>query len=567
MSAEEELRELRVRVEALERRLGMYAEPVRAPEQPPVVFAPAPQIAPPAEPPPTPSPTTTEHLETRIGAHWLNRIGIAAVLTGAAFFLKYAFENNWIGPAMRVSIGIACGIGVIVMAEVMRKRGHDVFAHSLDVIGAGILYLSIWAASQIYALLPDGAAFGSMVVVTAGVVALAIRHRSQFLAAVAFTGGFMTPILLASRGDHEIALFAYVALLDAAALVLVVLFPWLRALAVAFLGTLFLYVAWAAQHYEPAVMHRTIGFATLFFVLFAVVPLLRRWDEEPASQLVLALPLVNAIVYFAQLSHMLHREPETLAWYAVGLAAFSLALAAALAVRRDREDLAAAHIALAIGFVTIAIPLALNERWITLGWLAESAALIALAPRLTQARARVFHVLAGITLTLGVLRLLFIDHFVPERLLLNSRTLAYAIAISVFALVARTRDTALAKFAMLCGNALALIELTLEASDFFNHWQGRSVAAHSLARDFTWSALWMIYGAALMTFGFRRHSSFLRWLALALIGFTACKVFLYDMNELERVYRILSFIALGVLLLAISLAYQRKWISLDAPDA
>ena len=74
----------------------------------------------------------------------------------------------------------------------------------------------------------------------------------------------------------------------------------------------------------------------------------------------------------------------------------------------------------------------------------------------------------------------------------------------------------------------------------------------------------MLYGAGLMIVGFRRGASCLRWLALALLGITVLKVFLYDLSELERVYRILSFIGLGVLLLAISFAYQKKWISL--PD-
>src|SRR4029077_10688475 len=37
-------------------------------------------------------------LESRIGSHWLNRIGIAAVLIGVSYFLKFAFDNNWIGP-------------------------------------------------------------------------------------------------------------------------------------------------------------------------------------------------------------------------------------------------------------------------------------------------------------------------------------------------------------------------------------------------------------------------------------------------------------------------------------
>src|SRR5436853_362869 len=66
-----------------------------------------------------------------------------------------------------------------------------------------------------------------------------------------------------------------------------------------------------------------------------------------------------------------------------------------------------------------------------------------------------------------------------------------------------------------------------------------------IARDFGWSALWMLYGGGLMAAGFARRKPFLRWLALILIGITIGKVFLYDMSELERIYRIASFLALG----------------------
>ncbi|HEY8133755.1 MAG TPA: DUF2339 domain-containing protein, partial [Thermoanaerobaculia bacterium] len=86
---------------------------------------------------------------------------------------------------------------------------------------------------------------------------------------------------------------------------------------------------------------------------------------------------------------------------------------------------------------------------------------------------------------------------------------------------------------------------------------------------FTWSALWMLYGAALMIVGFRRRNAFLRWLALILIGLTVAKVFLYDLSALVRIYRVLSFLALGVLLLAISFVYQKKWITIpeDEPSS
>jgi uncharacterized membrane protein len=390
--------------------------------------------------------------------------------------------------------------------------------------------------------------------VTAIVVGLALRHRSQFLAGVALTGGFMTPILLSTGGDHETALFTYVALLDLAAVVLLVIHPWLRALAVAFVGTFVLYIGWAADYYADAVMTRTIGFATLFFLLFAIVPLLRRWDIDPESQGLLVLPFANALVYFGELTRMIGAAPEQLAWYAIALAALFLLIAGAMRLRGvGREDLAAAHLALALGFITLAIPLKLNERWITIGWLAESAALLVIAPRLSYARARVFRILGTIALVGGIFRLLVIDRFAPQVVLLNWRALTYAMAIATLAAIAHRQRDALWQLAVTAGNALAVIGLTLEAN-----------RVHAdIARNFTRSAIWMAYGAALMIAGFRRHVAFLRWLALLLIGITVAKVFLFDINALERIYRIVAFIALGVLLLAISFAYQKKWITLE----
>jgi uncharacterized membrane protein len=75
----------------------------------------------------------------------------------------------------------------------------------------------------------------------------------------------------------------------------------------------------------------------------------------------------------------------------------------------------------------------------------------------------------------------------------------------------------------------------------------------------------MLYGAALLAAGFWRRSGFLRWQALLLLLFTICKTFLYDMRNLSQGYRVVSFLGLGALLLAISFAYQKDWLNLRKP--
>jgi uncharacterized membrane protein len=65
-----------------------------------------------------------------------------------------------------------------------------------------------------------------------------------------------------------------------------------------------------------------------------------------------------------------------------------------------------------------------------------------------------------------------------------------------------------------------------------------------------------------MAVGFLRRSAFLRWQALLLLMLSIGKVFLFDVSHLSEGYRVASFLGLGVLLLAVSLAYQRDWLAL-----
>lgn len=83
--------------------------------------------------------------------------------------------------------------------------------------------------------------------------------------------------------------------------------------------------------------------------------------------------------------------------------------------------------------------------------------------------------------------------------------------------------------------------------------------AQAEARLETWvfSAVWALYGLAVMILGVRRHEIALRWTGLALLLLTTAKVFLFDMARLDGVIRAASFLALGVLLIAGALAARR----------
>ena len=254
-----------------------------------------------------------------------------------------------------------------------------------------------------------------------------------------------------------------------------------------------------------------------------------------------------------------------------------------LFVRRFAETdkpriIAFLHIAIAIAFITIAIPLKLNTHWITIGWLIESAALLWVGVR---AKAIFLRYLATAALVLGVFRLLVLDNFLTQTLIFNSRFVSYLIAIAIMGGIVywgkspdAEKENRLVRIAGIALNLLALVALTLEAADFFSRQMSaqrvietNAYRQFQLAQDFSYSAIWLVYGAVLMVLGFRRRSEFLRWQALVLMAVTILKVFIYDVHALDSVYRVLSFIALGVILMGISFIYQRDLLKLSPRSA
>ena len=595
---------LTARLYHVEQRLGLDSDPAR--EAPGLVreTAPAPpyRLAPPSppaaralEPIPIAPPAFTnfsaapekdeDELEGKIGKLWLNRIGIVAILIGVSYFIKYAFDNGWIGPAGRIALGLLAGIALILWSERFRARGHAPFSYSLKAVGIGTLYLSLWGAFQVYHLVPSAAAFVAMILVTAATLTLALTQDAEILAAFAMIGGFGTPVLLSTGQNHEIVLFSYICLLDLAMLAMVRAKPWRRLLVGSFTGTAILYGGWFFSYYTRDQRAVTTLFTLIFAAIFATIPLLTpltrsRWHAGFSITLTL-LPLVNAAAVFLCLNAMY--ENATLTWFSLALAAAYLLLSSQFKRRVGSEPdvvktINLLHVAIAVAFITIAIPLKLNSHWVTLGWLVESAVLLYISVRTKTNFLRYF---AAVTLSLGIIRLLVWDNFRVETLIFNARFATYLVAIAILGGIvaaasrfASERERPAVRVAGILLNLLALIALTLEASDYFLRQVSGLYQMHdnaaatfhqlNLARNFSYSLIWLAYGAGLMMFGFRRRSAFVRWQALVLIAFTIGKVFLFDVSELQQGYRILSFIALGAVLMGISYVYHRDWLNLGA---
>src|SRR5207249_3357781 len=212
-----------------------------------------------------------------------------------------------------------------------------------------------------------------------------------------------------------------------------------------------------------------------FFAIFAIAPLLMLRQEKGVGMMPLALAFVNAGTYFLQAYAMISDISNTaMAWFSLALAAVYLGLNRVRPKSSDQtaeHNLRLMHLALAVGLVTVAIPIRLEAHWITIGWFIESAVLLWLAGRIKSDLLNVFALTA---LVLGVGRLLLFDNFQSARLIFNMRIAVYSVAVAVLAFVsyiASKRDDESAKMigmlAAVSMNALALIALSREVADYY----------------------------------------------------------------------------------------------------
>lgn len=518
------------------------------------------------------APRLDSDVETMIAGHWFYYVGILALALAATFFLKYAFENNWIGPTGRVAIGIVVGSALFPFSQWILTRGYKYFSEGLAGLGAAILYLSIWAGWHYYQLFGQTPAFVFMIVVTAIVTAVAIARDSQRIAVLGLIGGVLTPSLVSTGMNAEVVLFTYIAVLAVAMLVIAWRRDWEVLPPLMLAATLFYFWGWYGEFYAADELAVTLAFGTLFFVIFAAVPAIESLrDGALTSTIDVILVAANAVQYLVALRQMLwpeYRWGLTFAVLAVSAAHLMAERALPARIGRDnsqRQTTRLLYAGIALVFATVAIPIRLDGYWITLAWAAEGLVLVWCGLRVNLLALR----MPGLLMfSIVAVRLIFltIDVGPSPAFLLNARFLTMTCCAAAAALAFFFARRAAAEiqppesnffFALaIAANVCFLYAVSIEVWNLLGRTPSLDLDRR-LSQELGLSMLWVVYSLALIVPGFALKSVALRWQGLILMGVTIVKVFLFDLSFLSSFYRIVSFFALGLVLLGVSFFYQK----------
>lgn len=288
--------EVRVREEAPDARdVKPPAEPPAPPPDAPAPEPPPPVAASPEQPPPptSPEPPGPEEpiLPSRPAFDWEQWIGVrgAAVLGGVLFalaglyFVRFAIEEGWLAPPVRVALGLLAGLAAVVGSEALRRRGYEPTANAVAGGGLVVLYAAVWAGHALYGLFPAALAFGSMIVVTAAAGVIAWRHRSQVVAVLGLAGGFATPLLLEIDPDRPLSLFGYLLVLDLALVLLARRRRWPLLAPLGLLATVSYQALWICTRMTPGELFLGLAVLAVFAALFALAAS-RPAREEPRAE-------------------------------------------------------------------------------------------------------------------------------------------------------------------------------------------------------------------------------------------------------------------------------------------
>lgn len=320
-------------------------------------------------------------MEKFIGENLINKIGIAVLVLGIGFFVKYAIDKDWIHESGRVLIGMLCGSLLIAIAHRLRNSYRS-FSSVLVGGGLSVFYFTIAFAFHQYHLLNQVLAFALMVIITAFAAVLSLLYDRMELAILATIGGFITPFLVSTGQNNYISLFTYLSILNAGLLIISYYKKWPPLNVIAFSFTVFIYGGWliSEQHStKPVPYKNALWFASLFYLQFAGMQVVYNLRKKKAfSKLDFSLLLlINALFYAAGMQLLSYwNQGEGKGLFTILLAFLNILPAWYFFRKKADKNFVYLLIGLALTFISLAIPVQLEGHYITLFWSAEAVLLL-----------------------------------------------------------------------------------------------------------------------------------------------------------------------------------------------
>jgi uncharacterized membrane protein len=552
------------RIDAIERRLARLERLLRLEEPTAPVPAPPPaQMHPPAAPRPVPTRELVRmpdvDFEEIFGGRVLAWLGGSAVVLGAVFFLVMAVSRGWIDEPTRVVLAFLASTALLGVALWLHERkGQTQASLALAAASFASLYASLVVGTVVYDLIPDASGLAIAGLVGAVAATIAVRWSSQVVGGIGILGALLAPVLVGAGTSSASLAFMALALVAAVAVLVWQEWTWLA------FGSFVVGVPQLLDWLDGERHHLGPGLVVLglFWALYVVAALAHEVRvPTPTLRVSSAMLLFADVVLVAGagwgLLHEAGRTAEATVWV-LGVAAAHLALGLATVRGRISAQIGALLLAFGTAISAIGFALALSGPALVVGW-AVHAVLLAWLARRTQDERATVGALGFLALALGHV---LVFEAPPDALAHGLDHAArgivgLAVVAAAAALASRLVSGRLTPWREILESTAGALLVYLVSVGIVDASGATAATGTTQSGQLLLSAFWSATGVAAVVAGLVADRRRLRLGGLGLLAIAIFKVFLVDLATLESIYRVGSFVGLGLLLIGCAFAYQR----------
>ncbi|MDE2597035.1 MAG: DUF2339 domain-containing protein [Sphingomonadales bacterium] len=311
-----------------------------------------------------------------LGGNTIVRVGLVILFVGLSFLARYAVAAGLFPIELRLALVAAVGVALLAIGF-QRRLAKPEFALALQGAGVAVLYLTVFAAAKFFDVMPPGAAFGFMILFAALGCALALLQDAKGLALASFAGGFAVPLLLGGQSPTPVPLFGYFTVLNLAILFIAWKRAWRSLNLLGFFATFGMATLWGMTTYQPQhylACQIFLGLSVAIY-LAAAVFYAHNTPGKLGNAVDSTLLFGPAVAGFGLEAGLVHHIRFGTAFAALAFGAVYVGVAA-FTMRQRRGEMRLLNeclLAIGIGFVTLAVPLALDVRWTSAAWALEGA--------------------------------------------------------------------------------------------------------------------------------------------------------------------------------------------------
>jgi uncharacterized membrane protein len=316
--------------------------------------------------------------------------GIILLLAGFATLITYLAGRGFFTVEMGIAAAALSGLVMLFLGWKFRKK-RPLYFLSLQGGGAGVLYLSVFAAYKLSPGFPSPLSLILMSFLILPVLALALLQNSQILALLGFLGGFAAPLLISQGAGNHVFLFSYYLVLNLGVLGAAFFRRWKILNFLALLCSFILANQWAAGSYRPEFFWSSEPFFLAYILIFSFLSLRGFEGGNPGgldAVLALGTPVLGAPLQWRIFESLDHGR----ALASLAFSAFYILLALAAWKRRRGAGgrggriFSEACLVFGVLLANLAAPLELAPRITGAVWAAEGLAAFLLGLRLEKTR-------------------------------------------------------------------------------------------------------------------------------------------------------------------------------------